>query len=93
MHTHSQVKLQSGAEILAIAKPGKKKDTTSSAARSNIWCPGALKVVGIGPLREQRWLIDVRLSKYLKERALAIWPATHTIDSMLYYCPWIKRES
>jgi hypothetical protein len=81
MHTHSQVDLQSGAEITAIAKPGKKKDTTGSAARNNIWCPAVLQVVEIGPLRKKRWrskvsiasgwLIDVRFAKYLKGRALA----------------------
>ena len=50
MHTHFQVKLQSGAEILAIAEPGKKKKTTSSAP-SNIRCAAALRVVEIEPLR------------------------------------------
>jgi hypothetical protein len=59
MHTHSQVKLQSGADILAIAKPG-KKDTTSSAAtqRSNIRCPAALQVAGIEPLREPEMALE-----------------------------------
>jgi hypothetical protein len=66
MHTHSEVKLQSGAEILAIAKQG-KKDTTSSVARSNIWFPEALQVEGIEPLREPemalksidcQWMVD-----------------------------------
>lgn len=65
MHTHSQVKPQSGAEILAIAKSG-KKDPTSSVA-SNIWFPETLQVVGIEPLREPemalkgidcRWMDD-----------------------------------
>jgi len=52
MHTHFQVKLQSGEEILAIAEPGKKKETTSgAAARSNIWCAAALRAVEIEPLR------------------------------------------
>lgn len=81
MHTHSQVKLQFGAEIPAIAKLGKKKDATGSAARNNIWHPAVLQVAEIKPLREKRcppkvsiasgWLIDMRFSKYLKGRALA----------------------
>ena len=54
MHTHSQVKLQFGAEIPAIAKLGKKKDATGSAARNNIWHPAVFQVAGIGPLREKR---------------------------------------
>ena len=53
-HTHSQVKPQSGAEIPAIAMPGKDKDPTSSAA-SNIWNPVVLQAVGKEPRRGQRW--------------------------------------
>ena len=72
MHTHSQVKLQSGAEIMAITKP-EKEDTTSDAARSNIWCLAALWVEKIEPLREPAGgrLFDERLSKYRKDCALA----------------------
>jgi hypothetical protein len=46
MHTHSQVALQPGAEIPATAKSEKSNRDTAVAARSDIWCPTALWVVG-----------------------------------------------
>jgi hypothetical protein len=46
IHTHSQVVLQSGAEIAATAKAEKNNKDTAGAARSDIWCPTALWVVG-----------------------------------------------
>ena len=42
LHTHSQVVLQSGAEIAATAKAEKNNKDTSGAVRSDIWCPTAL---------------------------------------------------
>jgi hypothetical protein len=47
MHTHSQVVLQSGAEIVATAKAVKNNKDTTGAARSDIRCPTALWVVGL----------------------------------------------
>ena len=47
MHTHSQVALQSGEEILATAKIAKNNKDTTGAARSDISCLTALWVVGL----------------------------------------------
>ena len=48
MRTHSkpEVALQLGAEIAASAKTEKKNKDTTGAARSSIWCPMTLWVVG-----------------------------------------------
>lgn len=47
MRTHSQVVLQSGAVIAATAKAEKNNKDTTGAARSDIWCPTALWVLGL----------------------------------------------
>ncbi len=39
MHTHSQIALQSGAEIAASAMAEKNNKDSTGAARSDIWCP------------------------------------------------------
>ena len=48
MHTHFQLALQPGAEIPAATKSEKNNRGTTGAAKSNIWCPTALWVVGLG---------------------------------------------
>jgi len=46
LNDHSQVVLQSMAQILATAKLEKKnKDTNGATAENDTWCPGVLRMV------------------------------------------------
>ena len=44
MHTHAHVDSQFGEIICASAKPEKKNKTANGVARSDIFCPAALRV-------------------------------------------------